>query len=229
MRLLSISLRNFRSHAETDIIFPERGIVGFLGNNESGKSAVLEAVLWALYGGDTTRGTKAGLRWVNAPNRHTASVTLRFILSATEYRVERSEGGAKLYDGDKILVDGTDALNKYMPGLLGMTAQEFTSSFMVKQKEAEKIADLLPTERVAFIRAVMGMGKIDKALSKCRKRKTALSQEVAGLAAGLEIATRSRMRWRTHRRPHCGQHSGPTMRAHPWRRLRGWRRRRWRS
>ncbi len=185
MKLTSISIRNFRLHAATDIVFPPKGIIGIVGENEAGKSTILEAAVWALFGGDTTRGTKAGLRWHGAPARHTASVILWFEVGGKTYRVERGESSAKLFEEGKPIVEGVAAVNGYMPTLLGLTHQEFTASFFVKQKDVDRLATMLPTERVAFIRGLMGMSKIDAALKACRARKSALSQERDGLILGL--------------------------------------------
>jgi exonuclease SbcC len=186
LKLISVSLRNFRAHANTDVVFPQ-GVVGILGANESGKSTVLEAIVWALFGGDTTRGTKAGLRWHGAPARNTASVTLRFEIGGVTYRVDRGESSAKVFNEatGSCEADGIAPVNGYIPKLLGLTHAEFASSFMVKQKDVAKIAQMQPTERQAFIRSVMGMGRIDEALKACRVQKSKLAQEREGLILGL--------------------------------------------
>ena len=55
MRLNRLRLLNFRQHADTEIEF-DSGLTGIIGPNGAGKSTVLEAIAWALYGGDTARG-----------------------------------------------------------------------------------------------------------------------------------------------------------------------------
>lgn len=186
MRILSVETKNFRLLADVDVSVPA-GVVGVIGQNESGKSSVVEAAVWALYGGDTTRGTKSGLRWHRAPARHIASVTLRFELAGDVYRIERDENNARLIDEgtDQVLAEGTAAVNAYTPGLVGMGHAEFASSYLVRQKDVARIASMQPTERQAFIRSVMGVGKIDRALKACRARKNALAEERRGLEAGL--------------------------------------------
>ena len=68
MKLSRIRLVNFRQHADTTIDF-ERGLTGIIGPNGAGKSTILEAVAWALYGGDTARGGKDSIRFVRAAAR----------------------------------------------------------------------------------------------------------------------------------------------------------------
>lgn len=187
MKLHSLHLKNFRLHADTTVTFPPEGILGLLGTNEAGKSTILEGIEWIIFGIKYTRGTKEGIRWFRAPARQTAAGRLRFEIGGHGYRVERTENDATVYSypGNTVLAKGTAAVNAYLPGLLKMDHEAFSSSFMVKQKDVARIANLLPTERVAFIRSVMGMGKIDEALKACRKRKGELSTEREGLAAGL--------------------------------------------
>lgn len=186
MKLLSIHIQNLRLHADTHIEFPE-GVVGIIGTNGSGKSTVLEAIIWCLYGGDTTRGTKEDLRWYGAPARHVAKATLRFEVGGTTYRLERTESGAKLYDeaGSAPLAEGTAAVNEHVPTIVGMNHGEFRASYLCAQKDLTRIASMGGTERQAFIRQVMGIGKIDHALKKCRAKKSELSQERVGLEVGL--------------------------------------------
>jgi exonuclease SbcC len=190
MIIRSIDIKNFRLHADTSIDFAAEGITGIVGSNESGKSTILEALLWAFFGGDAVRGTKAGIRWFRAPERQLAKVLVSFELKGVHYAIERTETAARVMevtdhpDGDGafiVLAEGTAAVNKYIPELLGMSHSEFLSSFMVKQKDVMRIATMLPTERQTFIREVLGVGKLDEALKKCRSRKSALSTEHAGM------------------------------------------------
>jgi DNA repair protein SbcC/Rad50 len=57
MRLNSLRLTNFRQHNDTYITF-ESGLTGIIGANGSGKSTILEAIAWALYGQEAARGKK---------------------------------------------------------------------------------------------------------------------------------------------------------------------------
>lgn len=187
MRILSIHAENFRQHADSFVEFPPEGIVGIIGDNEAGKSSLLEAVVWAIFGTDATRGTKDGLRWHGAPARRTASATVRFEVGGRTYRVERGESTARLVDetSGQVLVEGTAPVNAHAPRLLGMSHREFAASYLVLQKDLTRIADMGPTERTTFVRQVMGVGRIDDALKAVRKRKGELARERAGIEEGL--------------------------------------------
>ena len=115
MKFRRTRMRNFRLHSDTDIEYPD-GVVGILGDNEAGKSNVIEAAMLAMFGAKVTRGTKPGIRWHGAPDRHTYSVEHHFELSDELYRIERDEKTAVLYDSRGMLAEGTTAVNEYIPG-----------------------------------------------------------------------------------------------------------------
>lgn len=185
MRLLSVHARNFRVHADTYVDLPE-GVVGLIGANESGKSSLLEAALWALFGAVALRGTKAGLLWHGAGPKDRVEVTVRFALGGEVYTIERTEADAKLRGSDGgIIVQGSKPVNDDIPERVGMSYAEFVTSHVILQKEFSRLFAMLPTERQAFIRQVMGVGRIDDALKACRKRKASYSEEIRGMEAML--------------------------------------------
>lgn len=54
MKLISVSLSNFRSHEETFIPFGD-GVTAIVGDNGAGKSSIFEGVWWCLFGQSRTR------------------------------------------------------------------------------------------------------------------------------------------------------------------------------
>ena len=64
MIVRSLALRNYRSVRKLDLHFPESGLLGIVGDNGVGKSSILEAIAWALYGSPAVRGKTEGLTTV---------------------------------------------------------------------------------------------------------------------------------------------------------------------
>jgi exonuclease SbcC len=187
MRLISLRLYCFRQHAQTSIEFPESGIIGIIGANESGKSTLLEAISWALYGSDAIRGVKAGIRWKRATARRQAEAELVFEVGGNRYRVLRRESEAKLWEvaSGNVIAASTSIVDQEITKLIGMGWTEFRSTYLTAQRDLARIAAMGPTERQQFYREVMGIGRIDTALDGCRKRKNMLATELGGLAQGL--------------------------------------------
>lgn len=184
MHLHSLTLLRFRQHAETHIDF-RPGVTGIIGANGAGKSTILEAIAFALFGADAIRGTKGSIRWNRAPARKGAEVALEFSAGGTRYTVRRSEANASLSVADGEIAAGTSAVNAMLPDLLGMSYREFAATYLCAQKDLARLAAMGGTERQAFFRNVMGVGKVDEAVKAARDARTALKLERDGMAAGL--------------------------------------------
>lgn len=189
MNLHHLHLQNFRQHADTSIdFFP--GVTGIIGTNGAGKSTVLEAITYALFGADAIRGTKGSIRWNRAPARKGAEVELEFSAGGARYSLHRSENNASLFerldDSDlREIVGSTSAVNAAIPEILGMSYREFAATFLCSQKDLMRLASMGGTERQQFYRATMGVGKVDEAVKAARQAKNDLGRERDGLAAGL--------------------------------------------
>src|SRR5437879_7404792 len=96
MRLNGIHLLNFRQHVDTRLSF-ESGLTGITGANGTGKSTILEAIAWALYGNPAARGKRDSIRWLRAPAGASVRVELDFELGGHRYRVIRKLTSAELY------------------------------------------------------------------------------------------------------------------------------------
>src|SRR6266540_3028336 len=83
MELRRLRLVNFRQHADTELEFGP-GITGIFGANGSGKTTILEAIAWAIYGAQAVRGDKDSIRRLGAKGRAGVAVELEFRLGAHE-------------------------------------------------------------------------------------------------------------------------------------------------
>lgn len=189
MKLHTLKLENVRQHADTELTLPSAGITGIVGANETGKSTLLEAVSWALFGSKALRGTKGSLRWNRAPARHVARVALEFEVGGKRYRVERSEADAKLSElvggAATPIAESTSGVDEYVPGLVGMDLKEYEATYLCVQRDLGRFAAMGPTDRQKFVRGVMGLDRIDAALEAVRARKNELGRELAWLEAGI--------------------------------------------
>src|SRR5437879_12909992 len=88
MKLHRLRLVNFRQHADTEIAFGD-GITGIIGPNGSGKTSLLEAIAWAIYGNAAARGDKDSIRNLRAKARASVRVELEFGLGSHPFRGAR--------------------------------------------------------------------------------------------------------------------------------------------
>lgn len=189
MRLVRLKLLNFRQHVDTEIEF-DSGLTGIIGPNGVGKSTILEAVAWALYGGDTARGGKESIRFSRAPARAQVRVELEFDLAGHRYRVVRGLTMAEVYlDGaEQPIANSATAVGELLQRRLGMSRHEFFNTYFTGQKELTVMGSLSPTERGQFLSRVLGYEKLRAAQDLADQRRRELRSEISGMQSGMPDA-----------------------------------------
>ncbi len=190
MRLISLKMENFRQHCNSHIEFSE-GITIINGVNGSGKSTVLEAICWAIYGNDAARGTRDSIKWNKAKARTKVLVEVVFQLEKEIYKVKRYLDRAEVYLGrvDTPIVNSQTEVTKYLVEKIGMTKNEFFNTYFTGQKELSFLSNVKSaTERRNFISKVLNYEKIGDALKKIREDKNNLKREIEGFKLGLQDA-----------------------------------------
>jgi DNA repair protein SbcC/Rad50 len=173
MRLISLFLENFRQHKSTYIDFPT-GLVGILGENGSGKTTILEAIAWALYG--KSRGSNDSLIWRMAEGKSTAVAELTFAFNCQTIQVRRSQSGSRgnavLTQNSKVVANSTKAVNEKILELLAMTHEEFFNSYFTGQKDLNFLGAIGATEREKFIAKMLGYERIIEVQGASSKQGT---------------------------------------------------------
>ncbi|HEY8166953.1 MAG TPA: SMC family ATPase [Gemmatimonadaceae bacterium] len=184
MKLNSLRMTNFRQHVATEIRF-DPGITGIIGPNGSGKTTILEAVAYALYGwGRTSRELMLSL---NPAGRPVFRVELEFELGRHQYRVSRGRASAELYlDGQSEAIATTPtAVADRIQRAMGMSREEFFRTYFTSQKELALMASMAPGERARFLSKVLGYEKLKQAQDMIGERRRTLGGEIAGLKQGM--------------------------------------------
>ena len=184
MKLHRLRLVNFRQHADTEIVFGD-GITGIIGPNGSGKTSLLEAIAWAIYGNPAARGDKDSIRNMRAKARSPVRVELEFGLGSHGYRVERGLNNAELYQDGAVVANSLKEVTARLQRVLGMTHDEFFNTYFTGQKELAVLADATRPERAAFLSRVLRHEQLTIAQERIRERRNALGHEIDGLEAGL--------------------------------------------
>ena len=160
MKLKSLKLENFRQHEDSFIEFSD-GITIINGTNGAGKTTILEAITWSIYGTDAARGNKDTIKFNKAKARAKVRVELIFCLDDEVFRIERFLDKAELYLGDNQtpIVTTQQEVTKYLTDKLGMTKDEFFNTYFTGQKELNFLGNQKPLERRKFISKVLNYEK----------------------------------------------------------------------
>jgi exonuclease SbcC len=188
MKLHWIRLKNFRQHADTYIEFGV-GLTCLMGANGTGKSTVLEAIGFALFG--VQRGAKETIPfyWGQIEGRATSikfEVTLRFELDGHVLEVTRKSDTAAFADvtggNETVIATSLGAVTKAIEERLGMNFDEFATSFWSRQKEIAFLQFGSRAERQKKLAAMLGYDKVQIAEDAARERIKTTKAKVEALA-----------------------------------------------
>ena len=195
MRLRYLELRNYRKFRDARIEFPD-GVVAIVGNNGTGKTTILEAVTWALFGNASSvvRDNKEGVVSFGAPPGEECSVVLEFDLGEDSYRLARNmkvkslKTDASLEVNGKLLATGDTEVTKAIVSRLGMDHQAFFVSVFTKQKDLNALANLKPAERKTLVLRMLRVDSLDKVIKSIDADANNAKKEAEGVSALLRDA-----------------------------------------
>jgi exonuclease SbcC len=175
VKLKNLELINYRKFKKASIEFPE-GVIGILGLNGVGKSTIIEAISWALYGNETkiVRTKKEDLKRYGAGPNEECAVNLAFELDGDKYTVTRKMTGKNYNTSANVLVNNksvatsTKSVTALLEKRLGMDYQAFYTSIFAKQKELNELSTLDPNKRKKLILRMLNIDSIDKAIISVR-------------------------------------------------------------
>ncbi len=176
MQLRSIHLENYRRFKNAEMEFPD-GIVGIIGNNGTGKSTLMEAIAWVLFGTDASRTSKDQIKSVFARKSDRCLAVLDFELHGDNYQVVRELKGASNTMDASVLINkkpearGNNPVNDLIEKTLDMDYPAFMTSFYAKQRELNALSDFQPYKRKELLARMLGIENIDTSLKTLRADK----------------------------------------------------------
>jgi exonuclease SbcC len=197
MKLRSLSMHLFRQHVSTTVQFPD-GLVGVIGTNGSGKTTILEAIGFALFGSKALRGRVEDVRTRTAPTKagrgkrdHEMRVELSIEHDETVFRIERSLLDAALYVGGQAsaVASGNREVSARISAIVGMSHDEFVATYCTEQKGLEFLSGKKgAVEREKFIIRMMGYNRLEEVQELLRSDR----RDKRGVLQGYEASLGSR-------------------------------------
>ena len=173
---ISLTVKNFLSYREAapTLRFEDIHVACLCGSNGNGKSALLAAITWVLWG--RARGTRHDQLLHHGQDE--MSVNLEFEVGGGRYRVERRYSRARrsaqsslelsFLSSDAtyhpITADTIGATEDAIKRLINMDYDTFVNSAFLIQGRADLFTMSTPTQRKEVLSKVLGLGLYDLSL-----------------------------------------------------------------
>jgi exonuclease SbcC len=173
----SIELVDFLSHSDTKLQFDDSTTV-FVGQNGAGKSSIIDAITFALFGNHTRKNNKSLIR--RGANQGFARI--EFSANGKNYQALRkidSKGALTAQFSEeingslKIIAEGErkqfdESMTVQIEKTLGIDFEKLKIASIVQQGELDTIIKTKPKEFKELLNAIIGIDKLDIALSSMR-------------------------------------------------------------
>lgn len=192
---LKIQLKNFLSYGNSlqTVDFGTHGLVCLAGKNGHGKSALLDAITWALWGhARKVSGTSKPDEGLLRLGQSQMLVALDFICNGQSYRVRREftlHATRPVTNLDFGIIDpATDrftaltdktmrATQEIINRTIGFDYDAFTNSVFLRQGQSNEFSKKSPKERKEIICAILGINHYEDLRRLALERIRALSAE----------------------------------------------------
>jgi DNA repair protein SbcC/Rad50 len=188
VRVLELSLRNYRVFEELDLELPAR-VIGIFGENGAGKSSLMESIAFACYGVDASRTKKHDIRTHGVLTD--CEVRMVFEHAGSPYEVRRTIRGrghapeAELFGGGMQLASGTTEVDAEIRRLLHMDVHVFRASVYAEQKQLDAFSDVTPGKRKEMALRLLGIRPVEDARNVSRREARSTKESARQLAGAV--------------------------------------------
>ena len=168
----SIELVDFLSHSDTKLEFKE-GVTIFVGENGAGKSSIIDAITYALFGKHTRAGGKSVIRrgtnqgyvkiefsirdkqyeaFRKIKNKDSNYLEAKFFETTNNNRIEIASGERMKYN---------ESMTAEIEKIIGMNYEKLKIASIVQQGQLNEIIDSGPASRQELINSIIGIDKLD--------------------------------------------------------------------
>lgn len=176
--ILELTMQNWVKHHNKTFKFKE-GLNLIRGDNECGKSLILEAVDFALHG-------SVALRLPVSMYPTNLQSDLLFCVRGEVYLVCRTPKKASLYKGenkDNLIASGVKPVDAEIRKLLGYNRNVFMVSNYSSQDSIQYLSQMKPAERKRTIDNVVGLTAVEQVLIERKNNLSALKKVEASFAS----------------------------------------------
>ena len=208
--ITSIELGDFLSHSETKLEFGN-GVTVFVGQNGAGKSSIIDAITFALFGQHTRKSNKGLIK--RGANQGFAKV--EFNINGKQYQAVRkidNKGGLAAKFTEKInnefleIAAGErkqfgESMTHEVEKIIGLDFEKLKIASIVQQGELNAIIKAKPKEFKELLNAIIGIDKLDvaseamKTINKDFRQK--IREDIGYDDTHIDILLRDIQKWKT--------------------------------
>ncbi len=174
----SVELTNFISHRDTTLKF-DSGVTLFIGHNGSGKSSVIDAITFALYGQHTRKSNKNLIK----RGCNSSLVQVEVTIGGRKFKAIRGlnpsgqlmnaklielkpEGMVEIVTGER--KQFAESVVEEVTKVLGLDYSKLRVAAVVQQGELDTIIKAQPREFKELINSLFGLDKLDSAFQSMK-------------------------------------------------------------
>lgn len=171
--LKRLRLQNFRKHEQLEIAFEDNSqLILINGKNGAGKSTILEAILYGLFGEGRygKRNLDSLVRWGSEDEG--LEVEIEIEIENSIYRVLRKRvngfSTAVLYGNGNALTEGPNEVTLSIEIILGMDSVGFKTSVIAQQNELDGLSGLSGKKKADTVSRLLRLDTVTSAKSNAR-------------------------------------------------------------
>lgn len=189
MRPIKLTISAFLSYANTTVIdfdmFGHQGLYLIYGDTGSGKTAIFDAIVYALYGETVSDARdKKKLRSEYASDDVMTQVELEFECQGKKYYIKRNpyfrrlrkngagttdeKPKAELIRPDESMVSGSDAVTDEINHIIGLTKDQYTKIALIAQGAFDGLLRAKTSDRTEIFRQIFGTANYDRFAQELR-------------------------------------------------------------
>ena len=184
-------MHNFKKFRRAEVEF-QGGLTGIVGSNGAGKSTIVEAIAWSLYGSRASSIKRDFIRNSRAGEADSVEVKLSLSLGKRELEIYRSMKGKNMapeaflfLDGQRIAA-GTKEVDQRLEDILKISYQDFMKTFYARQKDLDNLLKEGGMGKREYLLKLLGLEDIkESALEEIKSDRSSLEEQSSRLAGAL--------------------------------------------
>lgn len=193
MRLNSLLMKNFKKYRGIVTVEFQDGLTGILGGNGSGKSTIVEAIAWALYGSRASTVRRDFIKNSRASEGEDLEVSLSLQHDGKEMTILRAMRGknmspeARLRIDGELVATGTREVDARLEEILRISFSDFMKTFYARQKDLDNLIRDRGSEKREYLLTLLGLDEVrNRAMEMIRSDLREAEGEVGRVEGALD-------------------------------------------